>query len=82
MTDHGDAHGDPRDDLESLMVDLSELPFEEIEHLPGDVLAYALRSVRESADRPDFLLSTDTPDDKTADRGAPIPPRSFSQLIY
>ncbi|MFD6988254.1 hypothetical protein [Streptomyces sp. NPDC059943] len=82
MTDHGDAHGDPCDDLESLMVDLSELPFEEIEHLPGDVLAHALRSVRESADRPDFLLSTDTPDDKTADRGAPIPPRSFSQLIY
>ncbi|MFE3247830.1 hypothetical protein [Streptomyces sp. NPDC059209] len=82
MTDHGDAHGDPRDDLESLMVDLSELSFEEIEHLPGDVLAYALRGVRESADRPDFLLNTDTPDDKTADRGVPIPPRSFSQLIY
>ncbi|WP_330177091.1 hypothetical protein OG875_28460 [Streptomyces sp. NBC_01498] len=82
MTDPGDTHGDARDDVHSLMLDLSELSFEEIAHLPDGVLAYALRSVRLSADRPDFLLNTDTPDDPTTERGTPIPPRSFSPLIY
>ncbi|MFD7550003.1 MULTISPECIES: hypothetical protein [unclassified Streptomyces] len=46
------------DDLESLLVDLAELPFETVSELPDSALGCALRRLHEAVRTPDRMFAS------------------------